>query len=101
MFKIFALVVLFLFLVSTIGCGGGSNNNSSGSNSQSPTPGQAQNVYSGTTSNGGSFEAIILPDDKLYTIYGTTTGNVFSVEGMLTGQGAVEEWRLYRKRERF
>lgn len=87
MFKPFVLPVLFLFLVVTIGCGGGSNSSGS-SNSQSATPGQAQNVYSGTTSNGGSFEAIILPNDKLYTIYGTTSGNVFSVQGMLTGQGA-------------
>lgn len=76
--------------IMAVGCGGGtstSSNNNNGSNSQS-TPGQAQGVYSGTASDGGAFQSIILPNDTYYAIYGTTTGNVFAISGMMTGQGA-------------
>jgi hypothetical protein len=34
--------------------------------------GQAQGVFSGTTSDGNSFQSIIPPNDKFYAIYGTT-----------------------------
>jgi len=42
----------------------------------------------GTTSNGFTFNAIVLPNDMFYAIYGNTSGNVFNVCGMATGQGA-------------
>ena len=51
------------------------------------TPGQAQGVFAGTTSSAVTFETIILPNDTFYAIYGQTSGNVFSVEGMVLGQG--------------
>jgi hypothetical protein len=44
-------------------------------------------VYSGTSSNGYTFETILLPNDKFYAIYGTVSGNTFTVYGMMTGQG--------------
>jgi hypothetical protein len=64
-----------LNLALTVGSGGGS------------TAGQAQGVYSGTASSGYAFDTIVLPNDKFYAIYGTISGNVFSIFGMITGQG--------------
>src|ERR1700730_15103513 len=85
MFKGFgALRAVTLMLV---GCGitGGSKQNGGGNNSFA---GQAQGVYSGTTSSGYFFESIVLPNDKFYEIYGTLMGNLYSVSGMVIGQGA-------------
>src|SRR5208282_1974774 len=85
MFKTVAtLCVVSLILV---GCGGTSGTSTNVGGSQS-TPGQAQGVYSGTTSTGYSFESIVLPNDKFYGIYGTVSGNVLLLYGMVTGQGA-------------
>jgi hypothetical protein len=75
-----------LLLISLVGCGGG--NNTSSNNGSRSTPGQAQGVYSGTDSQSNSFESIILPNDMYWEIFGTVSGNVFNVSGMLTGQGA-------------
>src|SRR6516165_599510 len=80
-----ALVNGFLLLSALLalaGCGGGSG----GANPS--TPGQAQGAYAGTTSTGQTFNAVILPNDMLYAIYGSTSGNLFNVCGMATGQGA-------------
>ena len=52
------------------------------------TTGAAQGAYFGTASNGETFEAIILPNNTLYALYGTTTGNVFNVLGLITGPGS-------------
>lgn len=74
-------------------CGGSSSNSSSSSSSSSSTTqsttGQAQGVYSGssTSPTGSSFESIVLPNDSYFAIYGTTTGNLFLISGMITGQG--------------
>jgi len=80
----------FLCAVSLMlaGCGfvgGGTNNNGGGGTGDT---GKAQGVYSGTTSSGYYFETILLPNDKYYEIYGTLIGNLYSVAGMVTGQGA-------------
>jgi hypothetical protein len=48
----------------------------------------AQGAYFGSTSNGEPFETIILPNNKFYALYGTTSGNVFTIMGMITGQGS-------------
>jgi hypothetical protein len=41
-----------------------------------------------TASSGYAFSTIVLPNDKFYGIYGTVTGNLFYIYGMLTGQGS-------------
>jgi hypothetical protein len=74
-----ALALALAFI--TIGC--------SSSNKTTTTPSSAQGVFSGTTSNGSSFQSIILPNDIFYAIYGTTSGNVLYISGMMTGQGAL------------
>src|SRR3984893_17779063 len=85
MFKGFG--VLCAVTLMLVGCGivASNNNNGGGNNSYS---GQAQGVYSGTTSSGYSFESIVLPNDKFYEIYGTLMGNLYSVSGIVIGQGA-------------
>jgi hypothetical protein len=65
------------------GCGAGNTGHGGTSDA-----GQAQGVYSGTTSNGYAFESIVLPNDKYYEVYGTLDGNLYSVTGMVAGQGA-------------
>lgn len=68
--------LLVLSLLMT-GCGG--------SNSSSGAP--AQGLYSGPTTLGTTLESIILPNDKLYALYGNTSGNIFTVQGLIAGQG--------------
>jgi hypothetical protein len=71
-----------LVLLASSGCG------STGAGAGSAaTTGQAQGVYSGTTSTGETFETIVLPNDTYYALYGRTVGNVFTVSGLITGQG--------------
>jgi hypothetical protein len=89
---VFSFVALLL-----AGCGGGgsssfniggtSGGTSAGTNSGTNTAIQAQGVYSGTTSTHYTFYSIVLPNDKLYLVYGTTSGNSFLLYGMITGQG--------------
>ena len=82
--------LLFLSL-ALAGCGGGnssSGGNNSGGGGSTSTPGQAQGVYEGSTSTGLTFDGIILPTDKFYAIYGTTSNNAFFVCGMATGPGS-------------
>src|ERR1700675_984745 len=72
-----------------VGCGGGgSSYGSGGGGGGGSTMGQAQGAYSGTSASGFSFETIVLPNDKIYALYGTTSGNVFLIYGLITGQGA-------------
>jgi hypothetical protein len=86
--------ILFLCAVSLMltSCGASYNSNVSGG-SGSPGGGSGANsggdegVYSGIASNGDTFWTIILPNDKLFGIYGTANGNQLLLDGMITGQG--------------
>jgi hypothetical protein len=72
------------------GCGSsysGSSNGGGGGGGGTSYAGQAQGVYSGTSSNGYAFESIVLPNDKFYALYGTVSSTSFFVDGMITGQG--------------
>jgi hypothetical protein len=82
--------ILALAMLLTSGCGGGKSSNSTplGNTPSGNTAGQAQGVFSGTTSTGLSFQGIVVPSDKFYAIYGTTVGNVFYISGLITGQGS-------------
>ena len=83
--------VLFLCVVSFVllGCGtyNSSNGGGGGGGGSTNYAGQAQGVYSGTTSSGYSFSTIVLPTDKFYAIYGTVSGNTLLLFGLVTGQG--------------
>ena len=84
-----ALLVFALLLIAGCGSSRSNNNTPLGSTpATSSTPGQAQGVFSGTTSTGLSFQSIVIPNDKFYAIYGTTVGNVLYISGMITGQGS-------------
>jgi len=84
--KHFVAVSIAVFLFVLNGCGG--SNSSSNTPGNSSTPGQAQGVFTGTTSTGFTFDSIILPNDTFYAVYGTASGNNLFVQGMLTGKGA-------------
>jgi len=73
-------------VMTLAGCGA---SNSGGGTTTTPpaTQGSPQGIYLGTTSTGETFETIVLPNSTFYALYGTTSGNVFTVDGMMTGQG--------------
>ena len=92
--RILWMIVGVWSLALLVACGGSSNgasNSASNSNPVAPvTPPPAltaQGVYSGRTSAGITFETIVLPNDKLYAIYGPGSGNTFYGAGIVTGQG--------------
>jgi hypothetical protein len=80
------LPLFCLSCLMILGCGSSYSGNPGGSGGTTNYTGQAQGVYSGTVSSGYSFSSIVLPNDKFYGIYGTTTGNTFYVYGMVAGQ---------------
>jgi hypothetical protein len=81
--------ILFLCGVSLllISCGGSYNSNASGGGGSGVTSGGDEGVYSGIASSGDTFWTIILPNDKLFGIYGTVNGNQLLLDGIITGQG--------------
>lgn len=89
--KVLVVIVLLAVAVFFNACGGSSNssnnNNGGGSGNPPPTPGQAQGIYEGTTSLGSTFNAIDLPNDMMYAVYGNQVGNVLYICGLVTGQG--------------
>jgi len=91
MLKHIAFVTPILLLVAIslmlVGCGGSSGSSSGGGGGGGSTPGQAQGVYTGTASNGDTFNSIALPNDQIYADYGTLSGNVLFICGLITGQG--------------
>jgi hypothetical protein len=83
--------IALLLIPLVVGCGGSSSTNIGGTGGNGggggSTAGDAQGVYSGTSSSGYSFETIVLPNDKFYGIYGTLSGTTLLVYGLITGQG--------------
>jgi hypothetical protein len=97
-----SVLLVFVALISAllVACGnGGSNGFGSGSE---PAPvGTAQGVFMGTSVAGSTtstFEAIILPDDRFFAIYGPDAGKgdgSFIVDGFITGQGKSADGTTY------
>jgi hypothetical protein len=88
----YGLLTLTAFVVmALVACGGGGS--SSSATTTTTAPSTAQGVFLGTSVAGSTtstFEAIILPDDKFYAIYGPDAGlgnGSFFVQGFVTGQG--------------
>lgn len=81
--RLLSLLSLSVALVLTACSSGGASGG--GTTAPPVTQSSPQGVYSGTTSNGETFETIILPDNKFYALYGTTSGNTFSILGMIVG----------------
>lgn len=75
------------------GCGGG------GDGGSSATPGQAQGVYAGNFSSAtfpnGIFSSLVLEDDQIWTLYGTTgSSGEFLVYGFIQGQGTASSGKF-------
>lgn len=87
------MLVVSLMLVSCGSGYSGNNNASSGGGGGSAAVGnsaqdlEVDGVFTGVASNGYTFTTIILPNEKLYGIYGTLSGNQLLLGGMITGQG--------------
>lgn len=79
-----ALTVVVLGLLA--GCGGGGG----GGAAPAPVvqPSSAEGVYQGTTSNGWSFDAIVLDDSSVWAIYGNSVNSGLAVTGVFTGAGS-------------
>lgn len=81
--------------LTLIGCGAGysSNNNVSsggGGAGGGSSAEEVDGVYSGVASSGDTFTTIILPNEKLYGIYGTLNGNQLLLGGLIAGQGTTD-----------
>ena len=50
-----------------------------------------EGVYIGSTSNNWTFETIILPNNKLYALYGQGDNNTLYIGGLVTGQGTFND----------
>jgi hypothetical protein len=86
--KSFWLLCGVSFMLVSCGSGYSSNNNPSGGGGGGVNPAvEVDGVFTGVASNGYTFTTIILPNEKLYGIYGTLTGNQLLLDGMITGQG--------------
>lgn len=75
---------LLIVALTMNGCGGGGNNSGgSGGSTSSSVP--LQGVYAGATTDGSTFESIILPNSQYYALYGKATDNTFVIDGMMIG----------------
>jgi hypothetical protein len=74
-----------LFVVA--GCGAYNPNGSGNGGGGGTNPGQAQGFYSCTLEDGTTMEALILPDDTFFGMFGPLNLSSFSATGMATGQG--------------
>lgn len=89
----FQLKLLPLILISMLlgACGGGGGGGSGGNNNTPPpvVAASAEGVYNGQLTGGNSkeFTSLVLENDEIWTIFGTTTNNVFIVSGFLQGSG--------------
>src|SRR6267378_1027476 len=81
----FKNVLIFCMALMLVGCGTSYSGNGGGGGGN--YAGQAQGVYSGTSSSGYHFSTIVVPSDKFYAIYGTVSGNALLLSGLVTGQG--------------
>src|SRR6266403_118851 len=81
------VLILFALFLMLGGCGTSYSGNGGGGGGGGNYAGQAQGVYSGTTTSGYTFSTIVLPTDKFYAIYGTVSGNTLLLTGLVTGQG--------------
>lgn len=86
--KAFLLTLLFIALAVWVSCGGSKASCVSTSCNLPGAPGQAQGVYTGTLSNGDNFEALVTPADAVYAVYGSVSGTVFTIDGLITGDGS-------------
>lgn len=82
-----AVSCAFCFLSACGGGGNGVNNGGGGGGGGGSVVEDDEGVFSGVATNGDTFWIIILPNEELYGVYGTVTGNQILLDGMLTGQG--------------
>lgn len=75
--KLAAIAIASLALLTACGGGGGG----------SAVTGTPEGVYEGNTSTNSYFNTIVLENNLYYTIYGTLSGNVFGVQGLIIGTG--------------
>lgn len=88
-----SLISVFLVGYFLNACGGGGGGGSGDSPAPAPTPTapipapKAEGVYKGTTSEGESFQALILDNDEFWSLYGTESADTTLVTGFIQGQG--------------
>jgi hypothetical protein len=74
-------------LLNLVGCGAGGGNSTPTPATTPTITGTAEGVYTGTISNGNSFDGIVLENGTYYMLYGTSTAGVLYVSGIVTGSG--------------
>ena len=81
-----ALSMLLLALAGCGGGGGGGGNGGGGGASAAPS-GTAEGAYFGTLSDGRQHYSLVLENGQFYTLYGSSSANIFAVNGFLQGNG--------------
>jgi hypothetical protein len=85
MFRKLGILCVIVSVLS--GCGA-LYSNGSGSGGTTVYTGQAQGAFSGTLFNQFTLTTLVLPNDKFYGVYGTTSGVQFFPTGIVVGNGA-------------
>jgi hypothetical protein len=78
------------FVASAIlsACGGGGSSTTSPSTTPAASATKAEGLYSGTTTGGYTFNALILENDEVWALYGVPNNGALSVYGLNWAQGA-------------
>jgi hypothetical protein len=79
-----AFSTLAILLLALEGCGGGSG----GGSASAPPPASAEGAYFGTISDGRQHYSLVLENGQIYTLYGSTSNNIFAVNGFVQGDGS-------------
>lgn len=83
-----SLVVASIVISMLVGCGGGGGGSSSTVAAATIVPATtAEGIYAGTTSNGKTHNTLVLENDQVYVMYGTTVNGGMMVSGFLQGNG--------------
>jgi hypothetical protein len=78
------LVAAIIYGSMVTGCGGGS---SGASPATAPAVVTAEGVYAGTVTGGQVHNTLVLENDQIYVVYGTSVGGKIVAQGFLQGNG--------------
>jgi hypothetical protein len=85
--KVSALAVASVLSSVLVGCGGGGGGGTPAASAPITPASTAEGVYAGTISNGKTHNTLVLENDQVYVMYGTTVNGGIMVSGFLQGNG--------------
>lgn len=82
--RVYGLAAALSVFLSACGGGGGSSSPAT----PASTSTKAEGLYTGTSTTGYTFNALVLENDEVWALYGTPSGGVFYVDGLNWAQGS-------------